>query len=238
MVWLAISLARRRKVIGAWLERAGFTVKNLGPNPSPLPRDAVVISDAIARQTLPWFHPTSFPNHFTLGTDRTKPKHPTAKMIRTPIHPRRLVAALLPAARPLDDTQMAKLPSYRFPSGLKVLVADDDALNRDLAVARMTRLGLAVRTAANGAEALQAVLEERFDLILIDHQMPGIDGIEATRRIRALPPIRGTIPIVGVSGSDRQEVREACTLAGMDGFLLKPLNNARLVEVLERFLPA
>ncbi len=242
VVWLAVSLIRRRKVIRTWLERAGFTVRDIGPTPSPLPRDAVVISDPVAQQNMTWFDPAGFANHFTLGDDRTQAKDRTAKTIRTPIHPRRLVASLLPAARPQDGAQDATRPAQPpprlFPSGLKVLVADDDSLNRDLAQARLKRHGLAVRTAANGAEALQAVLEERFDLILMDHQMPGIDGIEATRRIRALPPTRAHTPIIGVSGSDRQDVREACALAGMDGFLLKPLSAAKLAEVLERFLPA
>ncbi|GGW42272.1 hypothetical protein GCM10011452_33310 [Gemmobacter lanyuensis] len=120
---------------------------------------------------------------------------------------------------------------------LRVLVADDDGLNRDLAAARLERLGLSVITAANGAEAVRAVLEDRIDLVLMDHQMPVMDGIEAARRIRALGTARGEVPILAVSGAEDDDVKAACLAAGMNGFLKKPLDNRQLRAALQQWLP-
>lgn len=124
-----------------------------------------------------------------------------------------------------------------FVTGLRVLIADDDALNRDMAAARLTRLGVSVRTVENGAEAVQAVLEEPFDIIFLDHRMPVLDGIEAARRIRNLGTARADVPIIAVSGSDRQQVRDDFAAVGTDEFVMKPLSGAKLVELLARRFP-
>lgn len=116
---------------------------------------------------------------------------------------------------------------------LSILVAEDVEMNRRLAEAFLTVGGHAVRFAGDGAEAVQMASESNFDLILMDIMMPVMDGLEATRRIRALPsPARAQVPIVAVTANSQQTVREACEAAGMDGFMAKPLTRNLLESVL------
>jgi CheY-like chemotaxis protein len=116
---------------------------------------------------------------------------------------------------------------------LSILVAEDVEVNRRLAEAFLTVGGHAVRFAGDGAEAVQMASESNFDLILMDIMMPVMDGLEATRRIRALPsPARAQVPIVAVTANSQQTVREACEAAGMDGFMAKPLTRNLLESVL------
>lgn len=157
--------------------------------------------------------------------------------VRTPVEPYAL-------AKLIKSQLDGELPQFSLPkknaqppvTGLRVLIADDDSLNREMAASRLEHLGLSVRTAVNGAEAVKAVLEEPFDIIFMDHQMPVLDGLEASRRIRALGTDRSAIPIVAVTGSDRPEVHDAFSKAGVVELIMKPLTGKKLVEILnERF---
>lgn len=236
-VWLGLANDAAEKSLRLWLKREGFRVEALGAAPPPY-AETILIYDQAATKTAPWLETGTYPNRFLLTSEPDEGKKSGIRRIKMPVHPRKLLALLGAVAAPATKAAETIPERQTYPKHLKVLVADDDELNRDLAKARLSRLGLTVRTACDGTEVLQAVLEERFDLILIDHQMPVINGIEATRRIRALPPPRGLTPIVGISGSDRPEVRQACVAAGMNGFLLKPLSNAGLAEILSTHLPA
>ncbi|ESW60989.1 MAG: hypothetical protein Q27BPR15_08985, partial [Rhodobacter sp. CACIA14H1] len=101
------------------------------------------------------------------------------------------------------------------------------------------RQGLATRTAANGAEALEILSgPDSFDIILMDSQMPVMDGLEATRRIRALPENRGRVPIIGLSGNAEDQDRAEGLSAGMDDYLTKPVGSAALRTMLDRWLAA
>jgi CheY-like chemotaxis protein len=110
-----------------------------------------------------------------------------------------------------------------------VLVVDDVAANRDIAVSVLSLAGLRTVEARDGAEALAAVHEHRPDLILMDMLMPVMDGVQAIRRIRDTPGLSGT-PILAVSASSYHRDRERALQAGADGFLPKPLNFNRLFE--------
>jgi CheY-like chemotaxis protein len=117
---------------------------------------------------------------------------------------------------------------------LRVLLAEDNPINRRVALLMLARLGYQADVAEDGQEVLEAVRRQRYDLILMDVQMPEIDGIEATRRIRAeLPPERQP-HIVAVTANALEENREACFAAGMDEFLAKPVLLDVLREVLAR----
>lgn len=120
-----------------------------------------------------------------------------------------------------------------FPRPLRVLVVDDNSVNLLVARRLLEQRGCAVQEASDGQSALDAVSRERFDVVLMDVYMPDMDGLEATRQIRA----RGdtaSLPIIGLSASaDPEEVRN-CRDAGMTDFLAKPLTAARLVETLRR----
>jgi CheY-like chemotaxis protein len=106
---------------------------------------------------------------------------------------------------------------------LRVLVAEDVAVNRELLGEVLGRHGHAVTFAANGAEAVAVVARERFDAVLMDVQMPVMDGMEATRLIRKLPPPAGTVPVIGLTANVLEGERRRYLAAGMDRCLTKPV---------------
>jgi len=125
----------------------------------------------------------------------------------------------------------------KAPPGLSILVAEDNEINALLVRTLLGKLGHRPIMAANGAEALTAWLDSRragqpFDLVLLDLQMPQVDGLEAARRIRAAEAGHGRTPIVALTANVYAEDREACIHAGMDGMLMKPLDREQLVEAL------
>jgi PAS domain S-box-containing protein len=123
-------------------------------------------------------------------------------------------------------------------NGLSILVAEDNAINALLARALLVRLGHRPIVAVDGATAVESWSAARaagtpYDLVLMDVQMPGMDGLEATRRIRAAEAGGGATPIVALTANAYAEDREACLAAGMDGLLVKPLDGDRLREALD-----
>jgi len=114
-----------------------------------------------------------------------------------------------------------------------VLVAEDNPTNRAVALAQLRKLGYDAQVAINGAEAVEALLHRSFDLILMDCEMPTMDGYEATRRIRASPQSR--IPIIAVTAQTMFENRDRCVRAGMDDFLPKPVDMKRLGAMLAKW---
>ena len=120
--------------------------------------------------------------------------------------------------------------------GKRVLVADDVDLNRDLMLATLSRYGCDVELAVDGSEALSAVLARPFDLVLMDCQMPVMDGFAATRAIRSSASAQASIPVVAVTASAQDSHLDRCKEAGMDDHLTKPLSEIDLERILLRFL--
>jgi CheY-like chemotaxis protein len=119
----------------------------------------------------------------------------------------------------------------------RVLLVEDNLVNQKVAQKFVERLGCSVEIAHDGAEAVAACARERFDLILMDMEMPVMDGTTATQRIRALEtPLGRRTPIVALTANALSEQIERCLNAGMDDFLSKPIEAARLREVFARFL--
>jgi CheY-like chemotaxis protein len=117
---------------------------------------------------------------------------------------------------------------------LRVLVVDDMAMNRDIFSAFLEEAGHDVVCAVDGAEAVEAVSTEDFDVVLMDVRMPGVDGLEATRRIRALSGRRGQLPIIAVTAQAFAEQVTECRKAGMDAHLGKPFAYSALLDVIAR----
>jgi len=113
------------------------------------------------------------------------------------------------------------------PCSLRILVADDNPTNRVIVMRLLERQGHVVVTATNGREAVDAVRRGGLDLVLMDMMMPELDGIDATREIRALAD-GGGIAIIGLSANAAPADEAACRAAGMDGFAAKPINSADL----------
>ena len=120
------------------------------------------------------------------------------------------------------------------PARLRVLVVDDDRVNQRIAAAQVERLGHAVHAVASGREALEALRGQPFDVILMDVEMPELDGRETTRRIRSELPAPVQPRIVALTANDGPEDREACQRAGMDDYLTKPLRLEPLAAALDR----
>jgi PAS domain S-box-containing protein len=118
----------------------------------------------------------------------------------------------------------------------KVLLVEDNAINQRVARRFLERLGCEVRIAGDGQQAVDAYHEERWAFILMDMQMPVMDGLEATRRIRALEGTGPHTPIVALTANAMMGQLERCLEAGMNDYLTKPLDISRLQNVLDRFL--
>ncbi|MEF8709307.1 MAG: PAS domain S-box protein [Candidatus Accumulibacter propinquus] len=120
--------------------------------------------------------------------------------------------------------------------GARILLAEDHPINTEVVQQMLHAAELDVVVAANGRIALEKAIAERLDLILMDMQMPEMDGIEATRAIRRLPAHAAT-PILALTANAFAEDRRACLVAGMNDVLTKPVSPAQLYEALARWLP-
>jgi CheY-like chemotaxis protein len=118
-----------------------------------------------------------------------------------------------------------------------VLVAEDNEINALLVQAMLARSGHGPTVVGNGIAAVTAVamahaMGAAYDVVLMDLHLPGIDGVEATRRIRALGPDGGQIPIIALTANAFPEDRDACREAGMDGFVVKPVDRQRMEDAM------
>ncbi len=122
---------------------------------------------------------------------------------------------------------------------LRVLVAEDDESNQEVFRIMLERRGFSVRIVANGRQALAAVDEESFDLLLVDVRMPEVDGcevVESLRRGEGENPGCGRLPVIALTAMAQKRDRERCMQAGMDEYLSKPFRAAELYATLDRVL--
>jgi two-component system, sensor histidine kinase len=134
-----------------------------------------------------------------------------------------------PAAAPAGEPTTAGMGS------LRVLVAEDHPVNRQYMAALLEGMGHRPFFAGNGLEAVQAIREQHFDIVLMDLHMPVLDGVGATLSIRALPDnTAATVPIIALTADAFAQTRERCLMAGMNDFLAKPVSPERLSAMLRR----
>jgi PAS domain S-box-containing protein len=123
-------------------------------------------------------------------------------------------------------------------SAARILVAEDNRVNQMVTNAMLNKFGCQADFVADGEEAVRRVVESSYDLVIMDVQMPGMDGIEASRRIRRLDGARSKVPILAFTASANSDDRNACYAAGMNDYLSKPLRLDSLREALERWTGA
>lgn len=143
--------------------------------------------------------------------------------------PLRKVVELVPCAPAAIEEEVAPL---------EILLAEDNPVNQMVAVKLLNSRGHKVDVARNGLEAIEAVERGDYDLVLMDMQMPGLNGLEATSRIRALPGAKARVPIIAMTANAMAGDREACLAAGMDDYISKPVNLAKLMSIIARFAKA
>jgi CheY-like chemotaxis protein len=120
-------------------------------------------------------------------------------------------------------------------SGMRILLVEDNLVNQLVAQRMLQNIGADVQLAVNGQEALQRLTASTFDVVLMDCQMPVMDGFAATRAIRAIEAQRGSgrrLPIIALTANVMSEDRELCAAAGMDAHLGKPIESKKLIECL------
>ncbi|HRQ80055.1 MAG TPA: ATP-binding protein, partial [Azospirillaceae bacterium] len=140
----------------------------------------------------------------------------------------------LPIA-PADDADAPPESPAAYPRPRRILVVEDVAMNRELAVAVLRNAGFTVDAVGDGAAALAAVQRTRYDVVLMDVEMPGMDGLEAARAIRALSdPIAANTTIIALTAVIAPADAERCYAAGMNGHIAKPLDREELLAALRR----
>ncbi|MBL8437328.1 MAG: response regulator [Zoogloeaceae bacterium] len=143
-----------------------------------------------------------------------------------------------PPAQPVPMVRTAIPAVAGEASGGRILVVEDHALNREIVLAMLARLGRVAVAAGDGYDAVDRCARESFDLVLMDIQMPGLDGLAATRAIRRAEQATGrkAVPIVALTANVLEDDRPAALAAGMNDYLAKPITALRLHGVLERWI--
>lgn len=148
-------------------------------------------------------------------------------------------AADLPAESDSGPADSMPAKQAGMESAAQILLAEDDLINREVALAYLRQRNWHITSVPDGQAAVEAFRDNSFDLILMDVQMPGMNGLEATSRIRQLEAETdgGHTPIIALTAHTQHDYREKCIAAGMDDFLTKPLTPETLYSTMEHFLP-
>jgi two-component system sensor histidine kinase/response regulator len=141
-----------------------------------------------------------------------------------------------PAAQTLEDLELHLTEALTPADGPLVLIAEDNEINHAVALALLNKQGLRAATAHNGREAVDMALANEYAAILMDCQMPDVDGYEATRRIRRAENGGRKVPIIAMTANSMPGDRERCLAAGMDDYLSKPVRAEQLDETIKRWL--
>jgi len=166
-----------------------------------------------------------------------------AAYLTKPISQSELLSAVLQVleTKPLEVASSSLVTRHSLREGrkaLRILLAEDNLVNQRLAVRLLEKHGYAVEVAGNGREALDKLARGSFDLVLMDIQMPEMDGLEATAAIREIERATGNhLPVVAMTAHAMKGDSERCLAAGMDGYIAKPIRALELFKEIERAFP-
>ncbi len=160
-------------------------------------------------------------------------------VLAKPFHHDAMLASLLGRQRPgpiaVPTAGTAETPPVPATAPLRVLLAEDNGVNQQVAVALLAKLGHRTDLANDGGEAVSMLERGNYDLVLMDMQMPNVDGLQATRMIRAIPGPKGRVPIIAMTANALAGDREICIAAGMNDYISKPVDRRRLSAMLARW---
>ncbi|HEX6895429.1 MAG TPA: ATP-binding protein [Bryobacteraceae bacterium] len=170
----------------------------------------------------------------------SKPALPAVRPVVKLSIPASVPAVQRPAARPSGAPKregLASLTAAALGESRHVLLAEDNPLNQRIAVGLLKKLGLSIDVVANGRQAVEAVKKKRYALILMDCQMPEMDGFEAAAMIRNRSASSPRTPICALTANAMEGDRERCLSAGMDDYIPKPISLDKLAEIVSRWIP-
>ncbi len=184
--------------------------------------------------------PTFLVSSYSLDGDLEGDSHMFDGVLTKPTTPSQLFSEIAPfLGIRIDQEFSPRSGSTVNPDrlrGLEVLLVDDILLNQEVVRDMLEDAGMTVRVANNGSQALDAIGKKRPDCVLMDCQMPVMDGYEATRRIRADVQYRN-LPIIALTANALASEKEKCRAAGMDGYIVKPVKSGDLLAVLAKHTP-
>ncbi len=180
-------------------------------------------------------------SNYSLDTDLEADSHMFDGILTKPTTANQLFSEIAPFLGIRTDQEFSPRSSAAIDparlNGCDILLVDDVPLNQEVVRDMLIDAGIQVRVANNGYEALDAIALKRPDCVLMDCQMPVMDGYEATRRIRADVQYRN-LPIIALTANALASEKEKCRAAGMDGYIVKPVKSADLLAVLAKHTPA
>lgn len=165
------------------------------------------------------------------GEGKDLPRKPVDGLVGLPVLAR---DSSNPSDLKATSSEFAPLFAHRK---ARILLAEDNSVNQQVALGILRKLGLTADAVANGLEAINALAILPYDLVLMDLQMPEMDGIEAARRIRSCPAAYSQIPIIAMTAHAMAGDRERCLTAGMNDYITKPVSPEAIVKALQTWLP-
>jgi len=163
-------------------------------------------------------------------------------LIHKPVSQSQFLNAILNLVTTLPSrkTEQFSVPRRKASSNRKILIAEDNDINQIVTTKVLANAGYACDVADNGKKALEALSNQAYDLVLMDCQMPEMDGFEATREFRQREATSGLkmrpLPIIALTANAMGGDRERCLDAGMTDYLSKPIDPARLIDLIEQYL--
>ncbi|MEA1938522.1 MAG: response regulator [Pseudomonadota bacterium] len=168
--------------------------------------------------------------------DHTIPHPPIDVCLPLPVQQARLIDAICRNPQVRTHEERTREDTVSVNERFRLLVVDDSITNQMVAATMLKRAGFKVDVAGNGIEAVEAVRTVPYDLVLMDLAMPEMDGIAATKAIRALPGETGDVPVVAMTANVTEGADKRCLEAGMNDYIPKPLERARMLKTLSKWL--